>query len=191
MVFKLPSHSLRSIYFAIAILSLLALTPSYALAQSLGWSIISTAPSPILPNTPSSITVRFSAEFYPTRTVYCPNVFGGKGVLSVTAKGDVITVEQSISPYKAPFPGFDLFCDAKYDLPPLAAGRYEVRLKFVDDFPYGPPPSEPFVVGSVCVGICVIQQVPVNFASGSLLWWFAVVSLAGMGTLVLRQRLKK
>jgi hypothetical protein len=190
MNFKL-SYSLVTFFAALATLAITALTASAAMAQTTGWSIISTAPSPIVPNTPSSITVRLSADSYPTRTVYCPNVFGAPGALSVTILGDVITVEQIEHSFKAPFPGFDLFCDATYNLPPLAAGRYEVRLKFVYDFPFGAAQPEAFSIGTVCVGACVIQQVPLNFAAGSAFWWLAIASLLGMGVFTLRRKWKR
>ncbi len=176
-----------SIAFGISVLFALLCAKGYA--QIPDWSIISTAPSPITPNAVSSITLRLSAASSPTRTVYCPNVFGGKGVLSVKALGEALTIEHSTPLYKVPFPGNDLFCDIVISLPPLAAGQYKVNLKFVYDFPdSGFASPEAFLVGSICVGACVIRQVPVGLSVGEPLWLFAIASLFGLGAYGVRRR---
>ncbi len=174
---------------AFAISGLFALSCANGYAQILDWSIISTAPSPIIPNAASSITVRLSAYSFSTRTVYCPNVFGGKGTLSVKALGDELTVEQSTPLYKAPFPGNDRFCDVAISIPPLATGQYKVNLKFV----YDPPDAsfaspEAFLVGSICVGGCVIRQVPVGLSVAEPFWLIAIASLFGLGAYAVRRR---
>jgi hypothetical protein len=162
---------------------LIAFFSSTAFAQSP--SIISISPNPLMANSGGTITVRFNKEVDAPFGLECTNIFGQRGILSVTRSGSVLTLEHDTPEFVVGF-GTSQFCDKAFPIPPMPAGDYSVQLRLIHFTNLILP--RVFSLGSVCVGACVIQQVPLNFAAGSAFWWLAIATLSGLGGYAVRRR---
>jgi hypothetical protein len=162
---------------------------SLATAQVTGYAIISTSPTPIIPNTAGSITVRQTGD--PTVNsgrLYCGNSLSQSPYPTVV-NGSMITLTQRSLPMPPPVLGTEFFCDVSYTLPPLSSSVYIVKLD-LGTFGIGGMPERSYAIvdlGTLCVGTCTAQQVPLNFYAGAPLWWLAIASLFGLGGYAVRR----
>ncbi len=180
------SHVVRTLA---SVFAALTLSPA-VLAQSSGYSILTTTPFPLNPNVPGSVTLRLSAAGtqFPN-LLFCEYAFNPNSMLSAVVSEGVITVKHRRSPAVPPLPGSERYCDKTFPLPALSAGHYFVRLDIGTEADFGIPESASTIdLRLICVGSCPTQSVPLNFSAGAPLWWFAIASLFGLGGYVVRRR---
>jgi hypothetical protein len=160
---------------------------SNAIAQTPGWSVIATSPSPILANASANVTIRVTASEFGAGPLglTCTNFFGSRGVLSVNQSGGKVTLEHDTPEGVVGGVG-ERFCDKTFAIPALPPGVYALELKLTTFTGLFPPRI--YGVGSLCVGTCSAQQVPLNFSAGAPFWWLAIASLFGFGAYSLRRR---
>jgi hypothetical protein len=182
--------SLRKI-FPFFLLLALALLSSTVFALSPTYVVLSTTPNPLVANVVGTITIRQNAQGsqFPY-LLYCPAAFSAASILPVRVANGVVTLEHRFSPFPPPpITGNERYCDKTFPLPPLASGGYSIRLLVgTTDIAGAPLETTTFDVGSVCVGACPTQSVPLNFSAGAPLWWLAIVSLLAAAAAKVRRR---
>ena len=157
-----------------------------AQGQVESYRIVSTNPNSIAANASFSITIRYTPAS-PPGLVFCENVFQTLRRKSVVSSGNSVVLELSQSNMVAAFPGNDTFCEDTFTVPGLQSNTYAISLRqTLYDFPNFPARIAP--LGSICVGSCPVQAVPLNFSAGTLPWWFAIASLFGVGGYAVRRR---
>ncbi len=175
-----------------------ALTPAFValvlspgvLAQTSGYSILTTTPFPLNSNVAGSVTIRVKAD--PPQQPYlfnCSFAFSSIAEFPTSVTGATITVKHRFSGVPPPVVGRELFCDKTFPLPALAAGQYAINLDVGSDGAAGTPATSTILsLGSICVGPCVTQSVPLNFGPGAPLWGLTLASLFGLAGFLVRRR---
>jgi hypothetical protein len=150
------------------------------------YSIASTAPDPVGANRPFTVTIRFTPPA-PPATAFCPNIFQAAEIKTVMLAGNTIVLARSQGSVVSRMAGSALFCEDTLSVSGLPPNTYNVELRQ----PLYDVPTMPVRIislGSICIGACPTQSVPLNFSAGAPLWWVAIASLFGFGGYTVRQR---
>ena len=171
----------------VALVFFAAIQVHFANAQMPGWSILSTSPRPIVPNSPGTVTIRYTQDPLSLGT-NCSFLFGLDDPRSIfpIISGNLLTYE--IRHSSGVTPEIEKFCDRTFPVAALPAGQYSVRLNRIPSEPFFQPRLE--FIGQICVGPCPPppQSVPLNFSAGSPLWWVAIAAFLGLGVTAVRRR---